>query len=423
MGKISTKGVLAFIIITFPIWDMIFTINSYYLGMNIPINQLARVCIALYLMTKITKKRDWVIMTILVTFLLIGEGFFSLNGSAKIVEDLGYMMKIISDFIFLFSIENLMDKEIIKKDDIIKWIVYASYFITISVILSVFGLGLKSWGEFGVRTGYKGLFSGQNVITATLIIINPLSFYMSYTTKKLKFIINYTFIFISLILVGTKAGMAGAFILLLIEGIYVLTKLKKTYFKIVISMVIVMLITAGVLTSKNYFINFYNEQKEIYNEFGYTNKINFLISNRNLQILYLKDYIMKNETSNNIMLFGLGYGNANAIINKYKSDFQAIEMDQYGVLYYSGIWVCIFILLYIFSRLYKSIYCYFKRKRNLFDFCIMISILVGIGHALFGGHVIYESLTSLYFMTILAIIKIEYKSIKSSPKGLSEQNE
>lgn len=411
MSNERTSKNLKRIILTYPIWDMLLTITNQLLNITLPINQVARFLIMVYFFTMINNSKDIAKCIILSVLMILGEVSNLLAGNS-ISGDIGYVLKVIFFVITIYAFENILNKKVVERDDLIKYIVLSSFLISGSILISPLGLGLQSW-EGGLRSGYKGLFMGQNLITATLLIINPLCMYLILNTKKIVYYICYIMNFFSLILIGTKSGTVGAIVLLVIELLIVIKKTKRSYLKYsIICFLIPLALLLGYI-AKGYFIQFINEQKLLYVQMGYTNIISYLISNRDLQIMYLDNYIRSSFTRSPLFTFGLGYTRANSIINLNKTAFQAIEMDFKGLLYYSGIWVLIFIVINIVSRILYSMSNLIKGKFEGIDLFIFISVIVGVVHAFAGGHVIYEALTSMYFAASLAIAKNRYIFIRN----------
>ena len=177
------------IIVTYPLWDMILTITSKLLNISLPINQVARLIIMIYFFRKIKNRRQIVSILILFVLLFCGEATYIMRGN-NILGDIAYILKILFFVICIYSFDNMLENKIISREELIEYIVLSGFLITVSIIISPFGLGFKSWdNEF--RSGYKGLFMGQNLVTATLLIINPLNMYLILKTKKFRYYILY----------------------------------------------------------------------------------------------------------------------------------------------------------------------------------------------------------------------------------------
>ncbi|WP_027636814.1 O-antigen ligase family protein [Clostridium butyricum] len=399
----KNSKIIKTIIVTYPLWDMILTITSKLLNISLPINQVARLIIMIYFFRKIKNRKQIVSILILFVLLFCGEATYIMRGN-NILGDIAYILKILFFVICIYSFDNMLENKIISREELIQYIVLSGFLITVSIIISPFGLGFKSWdNEF--RSGYKGLFMGQNLVTATLLIINPLNMYLILKTKKFRYYILYLMNFLSLLLIGTKSGLVGAIVLLVFELLILIKYTKRNFLKYSLMCFMLPIIFFLMYLSKEYFIKFFTEQINLYQQMNFTNLSSFLISNRDLQTIYIKDYIFCTFNYNPIFLFGLGYSQANHIINMNKSSFQAIEMDLQGILYYSGLWILLYIIVLIGKRTFYSISNLIKNKFQIRDYFIIFSIVIGSIHAVFGGHVIYEALTSLYFAASLSLAK------------------
>ena len=417
MDKSINPKIFNFFVLTYPLLDIIYTINSRILKVNFPINQGIRVLIMIYLLTKIDRKKSFFIISILFLLLTFGEISYFYSGNMSLSENLSYVTKLLFLIIVIYGIESMLNRGIITPLETISVITSSSVIICLSIVLSKFGLGYNSWDN-NLRSGVKGLFSVQNTITISLLIIQPLCLIMFERTKKLSYLAKYLLIFVSLVLIGTKSGLVGAGAILLAQLILILFKTKLTYLKIAISTFLMIFLLAFGVIATDYIREFIKDQQYLYHYYNYTNIYSFLLSNRDLQLDYIRTYIENFKQFNPVWLWGLGYSLANTIIGQGKSDFKAIEMDFHGIYYYSGVWVLLIITIVIFKRYWQSIIYMIKSKVTFMSFSIFLSLSVAIIHALYGGHVLYEALTILYFGIILNISKYELSMTKNKKKVL-----
>ncbi|WP_353948974.1 O-antigen ligase family protein [Sporolactobacillus sp. Y61] len=413
------KRLLALIIIFYPILDIIYSINTNVLKINLPVNQFLRLLILVYLITFIKKKKQLILLSILLFFLVCGEVFYKIMDISQnnIFDNLSYILKLLFFVIVIFSFENILRRKILAAEDIFKYIIWSTYIITISILISPLGIGFHTYSSTVPRFGYKGLFVVHNAVTATLLIINPLCLYMWYKFKKKIYIINYILIILSLIMLGTKSGLVGTFFVLAIEVICYMTVTKWTKWKTLVSSCIIVFGTTMLFFFKNPILHFIDMQRNLLQTLGGNNLYSYLVSNRNLQIYYVENYLNKLSYPNILFwLFGLGFSTVNSVIHLGKSDFMIMEMDFYGILFYSGIFVTVFITSIILIRVYASIRLMTK---NWFDpkyLNLLLSIFMGITHSFFGGHVIYEAMSALYFGAVLAVSKVEYEVVAEENK-------
>lgn len=405
MKSEKSSRILSLIILTYPLLDIIYTINTRVINVNVPINQGVRFLIMIYLFIQIKNRKSFAIISLLF-FLLVGGELAHLYGGYQMLGgNIAYVTKILFIVIVIYGVEDMLKSGKIDSYQLINSMVISSVIISFSIILSKFGLGYDSWE--GGRSGVKGLFMVQNTITATLLVILPLCLIMFERTNKIRYLLNYSLIFVSLIMIGTKSGLAGALLISALQISVWFFKTKLNYLKLALGSMFIVLIIVLSLMSMDIFLGFINEQKGMYNTYNYNNIYSFLVSNRDLQIIYLEDYIANFRDFNPSLLFGLGYSFANEIINNGKSNFQAIEMDFYGIYYYSGIWVLILVCIIIIKRYLSLIVLVFKSKFNFMYFSIFLSISIGLFHAFYGGHVLYEALASLYFAVVLSVSRVE----------------
>lgn len=408
------KKVFKLIIIFYPILDIIYGIMSEILMINIPVNQIVRVGILVYLSLKIRSKKRIISLIMLSSILMFNEIIYKYTGYSNFNNNIQYVIKVVFFVVILYSVESMLEENKLSSEEMINYLNMSGYIIIISIILSVFGIGFKSYGNTSLRFGYKGFFVAQNAVTATLIILIPLSLYTLIKSKfKIKNMSCYILLIISAILVGTKSGIAGALVILALSILYIYSKSNLTYLKISLTCFSIIGIGLLLFMLRNVITNYLNAQIIVFNQFnGSENLYSYLVSNRNIQIQYIQNYIQNMCNYNPVFISGLGYKNANDILNSYDRSFAIIEMDFYSILYYSGVWVLMIIALMIIKRFIKGLKLCVKSKFDLKYFCLFLSIGVGTVHSIWGGHVIFEALTELYYASILAIVSIEYKTYK-----------
>ncbi|MDF2564624.1 MAG: glycosyl transferase, group 1 [Massilibacillus sp.] len=416
------KKIVASIFILYPILDIIYGVNKNIFGINAPINQAFRGIILIYLITLIKNKKHLVIISFFTLFMFCGELYYQFAGLGKnsIIADANYVFKMVFFVVAIFAVESLLKERLIKAQEIIKYMIWSTYIISISVLISPLGLGFKTYAGAPIeRFGYKGLFDIQNGITATLLIVAPLCIYMFYRTNLKRYLINYLLILSSLSIIGTRSGLIGLILIIAIQVIAYVFVTRWTKSKTILFSILALLIIAALFLSRNILINYIQRQLTILNENWKGNLYSFLLSNRNLQVMWVEHYISALPSwVNPVFLFGLSYSTVNWIVHRNYQGFGSMEMDYYGLLYNSGIWIFTFICLLIIVRTYAAIRIMIKFWLDPKFLSVFLSIFIGIIHSFFGGHVIYEALPSLYFAAVLAISKIEWNNLKNFDKGM-----
>nr|WP_296482065.1 O-antigen ligase family protein [uncultured Acetatifactor sp.] len=401
-AKIIPKKIICFIIMINPVVEIIYSI-LYRLNFNLPINQFFRIVGFLIFLAFIKKKKTRKILV------LVG-GIYGLIWILQIVAGLSivsfrecvFIVKIIYTTSLIFVFQDFIECNTVETESLIKATMVSIVIIIVSVCVSPLGLGYEAWKDNDYRTGYVGLFLFSNYLTVVLLIAAGLMFSSKVIEYKKKAVFT-CFIFMALILLGNKAGLVGALIYTVGLGLWqvcMILKGKKKKLLVMIMLITVLVIFAGIIFMRKYVEN----QIQLYKAYKYTNIWSFLLSNRDLQISYIKKYVTEMHYNKYLSLFvGYGYTNINTAMKSKWTWMNFIEMDFYALRYYLG---CIPVLIwtYIDTKLvYTSIKRVYK-MRDIHSFSLCIGILIAIFHSLFTGHVIFESLTIMYFAILGAII-------------------
>lgn len=400
----KSPTLLKYIIVTYPIWDILYSLSSEYFSFNLPINQVARVLILIYLLRHLSSKKNIVVILAFIILLVGSEMYHSTIPflGDGLGSNFGYALKLLFFVVVVFSFQDLFKSKKLDPTYFLHLLVSSSIVIYASIILSRFGLGYQSFaGSDGLRSGVKGLFAVQNTINVTLLLILPLCFLLYQLTKKKIYIFHGIMIIASLFLLGTKSGLVGAILVVVLQlGLFSLNT-KLSYFKIFIGSLVSLGFLGFLFYSYHHIVRFVESQIRLYEAYNYTNLYSFIISNRDLQIMYISDFLSLLEKKY-ISLFGIGYEQANFIVNNGKSDFYAVEMDFHGIYYYSGLLILLFIVVIILSNIFKPAFRFIKNPIDLKFMTLFLCLSIGIVHAYLGGHVIYEALSLLYFGSLLS---------------------
>ena len=402
----NKERVILIILFFNPFLDIIYTINNIYLGISFPINQMVRIIILFYFFIQLRKKSSLKIIMVVFLLLFLSE-ISSIIISRNInffIEDISYMIKILYFIITLLYISEMISKKEIKIEYLLKGIALGTLVLCLNILLAKYlNIGLKSYDD-GVRDGVKGFFTVVNTLTAMMVINVPLILSYYNINKSKKYLALYLISCYSLMLIGTKFALASSIILLLFLILYLFVKIYNTRYRNIFIFCVVLISIILVYLSSSRIIEFINSQLEIYSKYSYNNILDFITSNRTLQIFYLDQFIEKiSFFINPIYMFGLGFTLSNSIVNIGKSDFQMVEMDLHGVLYYSGIFLFSIIIILITISILRVCKLIWKAKNKMFFMLILISIILGTLHAIFAGHVIYEAGPLLYYATALGI--------------------
>lgn len=404
--KIDYK-IMYSILLLYPLIDIFYVINEIYFKIEFPINQIIRGGILLFIIKQFIKTKDIFKVVVVATILGINELFylFLFKESNSLISNLGYVLKILLFIATFYAVRNMLKNKNIKMEELLKLISFSSIIISCNILLAkYFGLGFTSYiGDFA-RNGFKGYFLTINMVVSFMTIITPIVFATYIQSKERKFFYLYLVDIYALICTGSKFGILSSLFMIVLMGIYFISKIDiKKYFKKLLLVSGISLIILGLFLGKD-ILNFIDALIQDYEKVNYQNIFAYLVNNRNLQILYLNEFIDKlGWAVSPLMLFGLGFSNANKIVEIGKSDFKIIEMDFHGLLYYSGIIVTTIIIVFIAIRLFKLVVYVIKNKRDFMLWSILISILLVLVQSILGGHVIYEAGPAFYFSIVLAI--------------------
>ncbi|MFT8929771.1 MAG: O-antigen ligase family protein [Sporolactobacillus sp.] len=396
------KKILKCIICFYPVLDIVYSVSVQLFHTQFPLSQYIRIGILAYLFIWLTQKRDKLIIFTLFVLMIVGEFTYYSLGNGAFFADIQYISKILLFVTVIFSFDYIIKNNILTINEIVDYIIRSSYIITISVIIGLFGIGFNTYVDG--RAGVKGLFLVQNAITATLLIITPYNLYAFEAMHKKIYIVSYILALFSLLIIGTKAGVAGVIYIFIIQYINYIIKSSVNSIKLSIYSFSVAISALCLFLEWNKLVGFFNYQVSSAQRWG--DMFSYIVSNRNLQIMWVQSFINTKFTFNPLWYFGVGFNTANNVLQANGANI--IEMDIYGILYYSGIWILLLIIIIIIKRVYFSALLVIREKATVKSFVFLLALSVGLIHSFYGGHVIYEALTSLYFGISLSLVKAEF---------------
>ncbi|MDU1567702.1 MAG: O-antigen ligase family protein [Clostridium sp.] len=398
--KLLKSNIIIYLIIAIsPLIDIIYTINTKFLSIDFPFQQIIRIVIVIYLFLNIKIKENRVTIIGLGLLFLLGQIYIIINKyDYNIVSNFSYILKILNLFCIVAYTKEKLDYNFIKLQNVIKSLKVASIILSSNIILSnTFKIGLKTY-DYGDRSGYKGFIEAHNDITIVLLMILPIIVCEYFKYKRNLDAALIIIISISLLMIGPKAGK----ILLLLEIIVLLANnlksVKVSRLTKKISIFISIIISLFLLTNFSYMqnrIEKYAQGK------GYRSVYSYIVSYRDIQPRLIDNAIGDKFEVHPKYLFGMGYFYANKELNNEKKEFYSIENDFEGLIYYNGL-VTSAIIVYLIANWILKV---FKNKKIDKDirFYVIIALSIGIIHSFLGGHVLYSAISNTYFSIILAI--------------------
>lgn len=392
-----TKGKwIYFLILLNPIFEIVYS-TLYRLDIKLPLNQMFRfiMLFCFVFFTKSTKTKKTIVI-LATTYLSIWIIQLLAGHSRVSFGEISFIFKIIYSTCLIFIFTDYIRNNIVNTDTLIRVTIYSSFIIIISICVSPLGLGYEAWTGTDYRTGYVGWFLFGNYLTVVLLTVFCLLIYTDRIRGK-SFWIALTAL--AIVLLGNKAGLVSLIVYFIAFGFIYFFGSRLTKEKLFFILVIGMCILLAMPNVIGYLNSFIRNQIKLYSAYGYTNILSFLLSNRDLQIYYVeRDLNGNNECLGS--LIGYGYERIINVLKPYK--FEAIEMDLYALRYYLGyIPVCIW--LGIFLKVMLCALKKFFRDRDLKSIAILLGVTVAITHSIFTGHIVFESLSIVYFAILGAI--------------------
>lgn len=399
VNLLKSNIIIYLIIAISPLIDIIYTINTRYLSVNFPIQQIIRLLIVIYLFVNIKNKKNKKIIVGLGLLFLLGQIYIIVNGyDYSIINNFSYILKILNLFCIVSYTNEKLELNFIKLYDVIKSLKIASIILSTNIILSnIFKIGLKTY-DYGDRSGYKGFIEAHNDVTIVLLVILPIIVYDFFKYKKKLDAVLIIMISTSLLMIGPKAGK----ILLLLEIImFILKNIKNIKLTLISKKILIfigIIITLFLITN---FSNIQNKMEKYSQDKGYRSIYSYIVSYRDIQPRLIDNAIGDRFEVHPKYLFGMGYFYANKELNNEKKEFYSIENDFEGIIYYNGLLTSALIIYLISDWVLRA----FKNKEidNDIRFYVIVSLFIAIIHSFLGGHVLYSAISNTYFSIILAI--------------------
>lgn len=402
---INKKKIIQWYIMLYPFCDILYTItNSMGLGVNF--NQIIRGLGIILFFSCIHNKKMFLKTFLFMLIVLISFIYnYYIGMSGNIVSDIAVTLKIINNAVLLYGFCCLYKENKITFSEVADCLIFSSYIVIISILLSYFGLGISSYGDSG-RAGVKGLFTIQSTITLYLLLILPLYYYKYRTVLNVRIILCT----LALFSIGTKAGVFGGigeYMALIVLDFRMERSISRIKRRKVLQYICIIFIglTIGIYAMKNYIM--YLIHLYISKDYYYSLEA-FLLSNRNDHLNWIRtclDWLNGGENNFAGTIWGYSYSGIAKIVQAAGHRFEALERDFHGIYYYYGVIVLLFIiaaLLVIYWRAIKINISY-KFKSIQAYLCVLI-LFVAFIYSFLGGHLLYEAMNQIPFWAIAAYV-------------------
>lgn len=388
-----------------PCIDFIFSLTNIVFGLKVDIglNQLIRIALILYMAAFIRNKKYIITSLAVGVYMAIGLLVYKFTGiTHSWFADIAFSAKIWCGVVLLFAYIDLYRQKKIDTNLISKALAISLIIVGGSIIFSAMGLGFETYGNN--RYGSKGFFNSQNAVGITLLILISIN-WIFYLKSKIN-LIALAVGAVAVILVGTKTALIGfvgcTVVFLAYELIHnkkIIDFIKKNKGIVITAICAFLAIVVFLMYS---FLSGYFKVVSSYDSI-----YSILVSNRDLQVEWMKEYIDSGNGNILNILFGFGYSSVRNYLQSRKGDFSTVEQDYFGLYYLAGIvllliYVCL--TIWIICLILKSIrqHCF---SRAMLGYSV--AFVLGVLHAFFAGHVFGEALSLIYFWLICAMIRIQ----------------
>ncbi len=379
--------------------SMVLVIRTLFLGYFLYYLLFIRKCSIKYVITL------FIYVAIFILINLLSDG---ISGTSYEIKSL---IKVI-----YFPITLLFAMELFKENNIKKkylFMILLTYLLLIFVP-DILNIGFESY--LYDKVGSIGLFYSANAVGNIISMLAPIFiFYLLKNKKIISLILFLGLYFYILLMMGTKAPILTAMIIILYLIILLVIKLikEKKYnyiFMFAIAIIIGISIMIKILPETSFYKNLIIHAKNM----G-VNSLNDMLNFKKLddyifsgRLTFLKDSfdIFINQPLVQ-KLFGMGYIVGGKVI-------KTSEMDYFVLLLHQG--VLGFIILYYkyFSKMAFIFKNYINKfKTNFFDIeksGILIALIISILNALLVGHVLDVPSVSIFVSVIIVILCKELKS-------------
>ena len=327
--------------------------------------------------------------------------------SINIKADVQYFAKFCYNVAVIFVYGNYFANCGYTKDELLerlyKMMCIVSFVLSAGIIIPyIFDFGFFTYADrFGYR-GFRGVYYSGNDITATLMLITPITYCKFLSLSKEKTALKTLVFFglapvlstLCLFLIGTKTAYVAILISLVFTLIYGFSRKKRN--KEDKTLKYIMFIAAGVIASmgvlsllawQSVFTTIATSIIGIGDAAQESTKT-LVLSGR--QVLLKKAFEQFRDGGVITWLFGLGRG----------SQEKVIEMDIFEVIFYYGIFgtVC---MLWLYMKIGIGFVVKFFKNMNFATLGVFIALGTCVFYLIIAGHVLFSVTSGFYFAFIL----------------------
>lgn len=422
---LTNKYVIFFIIALNPLLDVLYTITSKYLNLDLIINynQILRMLIICIMFVSI-KKINYIKKILLYGFILLIGFIINLatNMTTNIILDFSFYFKLLYGIVAFYWGRDLVENERISLNELYSSLIFGTLLIAIIIIISFLGgIGLRSYAEQTSRWGYKGFFTAQNVVALVNFVGLFLFNIKNHNGKFIKIILGSLIYICAGLIIGTKGSILFTFLTIVCLIIFYIYRYRKSisiFFHknkrlcFIIGIILLLVFLLGLLYVLFFFYGYY-KKLDYFNSF-----YSFLVSGRNIQLNSCIEIFTENFTKMWVYLpFGTSYSYVEGVLLNVFSSYHSLEQDIFAMLLYTGIFGLIYILatyLDILKCIIRNFHFDDSKEISLLELMLFVLVMI---YSFFIGHFLFESLACFFiWLSFSTFYKKEEKNIKKKNK-------
>ena len=380
---------------------------------------IVRMLVLLLFAAYVLIKRNWravvIMVPLVVAWALSLAGELMYYYSIDLSADVQYIVRFAFNIAVILVYATVFKNSALNRKSLLAYInrafVFSAALLSATIVLPyLLGLGFSTYGDrFGYR-GSRGFFFSGNDITAVLLLLLPIAFYVFFTLGRGKLKLGTVLwhaaspalTITALAIIGTKTAffaIAGSCAVMLGYGIYTHVKKKdRTYltrFGIVIlafAMIfgLLMLVTQAKLASD--IRASLLQPGVIAEESGLSGAI---LSGRGEKLNRALGSLRR--TTPYSVLFGTGRG----------TQVNVIEMDIFEVVIYYGVFGAI-VMLWLYLKLGVGFLKKAFKKFDLMGLALLASLGMCVGYLVMAGHILFSVTSGFYFSLLLVYAHLYY---------------
>lgn len=401
ISKARIHVLIVFIIIVGSVFiDLLNGYFNYYVSISLPIGVAFRTVVTLFALIYVIKQRHIFIFQLyigLVFLLWICCNVYWITSARHIDPsmEVSLFAKVIYPLLLVCYFNYVIEKNYISLETVLKYTVLNGVISGVFIIFSFFtGIGFNTYavGETGKSYGFgnSSFFKAQNDLSLAMLLTLCFAMYFLFKRRKLLDFIKAFIVIAGLLLIGTRAGLLGALLVVFVYAVYnTFFKKENTRFGILKKLAVFFLVLTVSIAAAFFVIQKIAENPFMLSKYS----IEGLQGTRATLTEAADIYMNKNEQSFLPFLFGAGnltYTTSlfSNLTNSKGNDLseKTAERDWIDLRGGYGTAFAISIFLFPVLTLIISLRYFVGNIRDLLRFSMLMAITLFLFHSLFAGH-------------------------------------